>query len=607
MKECSQFPGRLRDLCEGRGLDGRGDPPRYAVEAFRAQQGLWPLGSEPYPEGIPRRPCPPAAPRTVAVAVICHNYGRYLAEALDSVLTQTRQPDEIIVIDDSSTDDTPRVAATYADRGVRCQRVTVQNVHQARRAGFEATESQAICFLDADDKLGADYLDGGLAQFTEPRVAVVYSDVEHFDGKTGRSSYPEFSAETLQQDNLIHAGSLVRREALEISQPFTLQIDPLQTQADWFLWRRVLVGNWTARKQGGTYFYRQHQANWMHAMRRVDSPRRYFDYAGLCHETVTLFIPLSGRREFWPRLTAFLERQHWPHAQTKLILVDTSRDETFHADVRSWMARCDYGDVRHLRHSVEEAGLADDDRHNGHVRQRVVKAMWRIYDILPRVAETEYLWVLEDDILPPDDVCARLLRGFDARTASVAAPYLSRYHAQFLTWDQQGQAATAPGEGLEVVGGNGFGCTILRRSVIGGHVFTRYQDAEDYDIAFYRRLAGTPFVAKVDWDAPCQHGNAEPPSLWKRMFNFGTAVVRHAADGLKKVEDATYAQRLATCGSCASCDPLNWVCREQSCGCHLKTKAGWRSESCPLGKWDKNLTADAPPPPPPPLTVAIPH
>lgn len=593
MNECEQFPGRLRDLCEGRGRDGRGDPPQYAVDAFRAQQGLWPLGAEPYPGGVPRVPGHPAAPRSVAVAVICHNYGHYLAEALDSLLAQTRQADEVVVIDDSSTDDTPDVAARYADRGVRYRRIAVRNVHQARRVGFEATESEAICFLDADDKLALDYLDWGLAKFTEPRVAVVYSDVEHFDGKTGRSYYTEaYDSGLLQQDNFIHAGSLVRREALEITQPFAMQIDPLQTQADWFLWRRVLVGNWIARKQRGTYFYRQHQTNWMHEMRRVESPRRYYDYAGLCYETVTLFIPLSGRREFWPRLAKFLDQQRWPHNHTKLILVDTSRDENFHAEVRRWISQCDYADVRLLRHPVEEVGLADDDRHNGHVRRRVIKAMWRIYSLLPGVAETEYVWVLEDDVLPPDDVCDRLLHQFDARTASVAAPYRSRYDERFLVWDQLGRHLMEPGHGVQVVGGNGFGCVVLRRSSMAGHVFTRFQDSEDYDVAFYRSLAQSPMVAKVEWTSVCQHGNQELPSIWRRMLNFGSAVVRHAADGLQKVSDETYATRLGACANCESCDTLNWICREKSCGCQLKIKAGWRSETCPQGKWDMDREAE---------------
>lgn len=40
MNECDQFPGRLRDLCEGRGRDGRPDPPLFIVRAFRLQHGL---------------------------------------------------------------------------------------------------------------------------------------------------------------------------------------------------------------------------------------------------------------------------------------------------------------------------------------------------------------------------------------------------------------------------------------------------------------------------------------------------------------------------------------------------------------------------------------
>ncbi|MCC7424301.1 MAG: glycosyltransferase, partial [Planctomycetaceae bacterium] len=525
----------------------------------------------------------PSAPERVAVAVICHNYGRFLEEALESILTQTRRADEILVVDDASTDDSAEVARRYDDRGVRYVRVDVRNVHQARRAGFENTAADAICFLDADDKLGSDYLAQGLSQFVDPSVAVVYSDVELFGNATGRSFYRDFDAGALHQDNFIHAGSLVRREALEATRPFDIEINPLQVQGDWFLWRRVLQGNWTARKQAGTYFYRQHQSNWMHEMRRVDSPKRYFDYAGLAHEIVTRFVPLSGRSGQWPQLSKFLSRQSWPHRQTRLVLVDTSRDNAFHATVRKWLSQSDYFDVRHLIHPVDDPGLADADRRDSEIRRRVVRAMWRIYGLLPQVAETEYVWVLEDDVLPPDDVCERLLRGFDSRTASVAAPYQSRYHDVYLVWDQHGVEAVAPRNGIEVVGGNGFGCVILRRSAISGHVFSRYKDAEDFDIAFYRRLGSSELVAKVDWSCLAQHGAEPPPGRVRQIVHFGQAIMRHAVDGFQKVDDETYQARLAACTRCASCDGVNWICREKSCGCRIKIKAGWRSESCPLG------------------------
>lgn len=44
---CEQFPGRLRDLCEGQGRDGRPDPPLNVTQRFRAQYGLSPLSDDP--------------------------------------------------------------------------------------------------------------------------------------------------------------------------------------------------------------------------------------------------------------------------------------------------------------------------------------------------------------------------------------------------------------------------------------------------------------------------------------------------------------------------------------------------------------------------------
>lgn len=55
--ECVKFSGRLRDLCEGRGLDGRPDPPVRAIVKFRNQNGLTPLPEPPRSGGPP--PSPP--------------------------------------------------------------------------------------------------------------------------------------------------------------------------------------------------------------------------------------------------------------------------------------------------------------------------------------------------------------------------------------------------------------------------------------------------------------------------------------------------------------------------------------------------------------------
>jgi hypothetical protein len=243
----------------------------------------------------------------------------------------------------------------------------------------------------------------------------------------------------------------------------------------------------------------------MGSMRRAQREDSYFDYAGLAHEEVTLFMPLSGRRWAWPRTRAFLERQGWPHSQTRLVLLNTSADAEFSADVRTWLAACDYRDVRYIHQPVGRQGLADDNRRDQDVRQEVVKAMWRIYNRLLEMLETEYVWVLEDDIVPPHDVCQRLLRGFDRHTASIAAPYRSRYHAGYVVWNESDQPLMAAGTGREIVQGNGFGCAILRHSALSGHVFSSHGIVQDFDTAFYRKLRGPARVVKVDWSCECEH------------------------------------------------------------------------------------------------------
>jgi hypothetical protein len=77
------------------------------------------------------------------------------------------------------------------------------------------------------------------------------------------------------------------------------------------------------------------------------------------------------------------------------------------------------------------------------------------------------------------------------------------------------------------------------------------------------------------------------PGLIRKAANFGKAVVKHVADGGKHVSDEVYLARLSVCANCQSLDPERMRCLEKSCGCRLKVKARWRSESCPQGKWPR--------------------
>lgn len=74
----------------------------------------------------------------------------------------------------------------------------------------------------------------------------------------------------------------------------------------------------------------------------------------------------------------------------------------------------------------------------------------------------------------------------------------------------------------------------------------------------------------------------EPPSLGRKLLNLGVAAVKHAASGLARANDQALAERLEACANCTQLAEDDSCLR---CGCPVKVKATWASESCPEGKW----------------------
>jgi glycosyltransferase involved in cell wall biosynthesis len=102
------------------------------------------------------------ASNSVGVVIPAFNAARYLGQALESVFAQTRPPDEIVVVDDGSTDDTARVAQSYP--GVRLIARGHHGIAASRNAGVAATSAHWIAFLDADDLWQSDKLERQLAR-----------------------------------------------------------------------------------------------------------------------------------------------------------------------------------------------------------------------------------------------------------------------------------------------------------------------------------------------------------------------------------------------------------------------------------------------------------
>ena len=100
----------------------------------------------------------------VSCIIPVYNGGRYLADAIQSVLDQTLSPLEILVVDDGSTDGSADVAAALGDP-VRVVRRARTGVSAARNEGVRVARGELVAFLDADDLFLPQKLDMQVARF----------------------------------------------------------------------------------------------------------------------------------------------------------------------------------------------------------------------------------------------------------------------------------------------------------------------------------------------------------------------------------------------------------------------------------------------------------
>ena len=93
----------------------------------------------------------------VSVIIPTYNRAWCLSEAIESVLSQTFQDMELIVVDDGSTDETPALLSQYGDR-LRVLHQPNQGVSAARNSGIQAAHGDLIALLDSDDTWQPDKL-----------------------------------------------------------------------------------------------------------------------------------------------------------------------------------------------------------------------------------------------------------------------------------------------------------------------------------------------------------------------------------------------------------------------------------------------------------------
>ena len=183
----------------------------------------------------------------VAVVIPCHNYGEYLAAALRSLAAQTLLPEEIVVVDDGSTDDTQSVLATVSGELPLLIRVIRHaqplGVAAAMSAGIAASKAPYFAIVDADDTCEPRYLERLSHALDEnPQAGFAYPKMRLVGAEQGvyvTHSYDP--ARLLFEGNYIPMVSLIRRVAFESTGGFR----QLPTHVDWDLWLSLAEMGWS--------------------------------------------------------------------------------------------------------------------------------------------------------------------------------------------------------------------------------------------------------------------------------------------------------------------------------------------------------------------------
>lgn len=175
----------------------------------------------------------------ISVVMPCYNTGPYLAEAVQSVLRQTRPAQELIIVNDGSTEaETLRLLHEYEQQGVRVLHTPNRGASAARNHGLlQAKHPYVLCF-DSDDVLQPNFLAETAQRLDHmPEVGVVATQVEFFGKGVGLWKPLEYAPERMLWQNCIPSASLFRKQCWEEVGGYK----DLKACQDWEFWISVTV------------------------------------------------------------------------------------------------------------------------------------------------------------------------------------------------------------------------------------------------------------------------------------------------------------------------------------------------------------------------------
>jgi len=197
----------------------------------------------------------------VSVIMPCFNGEAFITEAINSVLNQTFEEFELIVIDDGSTDRSAELLSCYGER-IRVVRQPNRGVSVARNVGIQLSAGEYVAFLDSDDYWHPDFLDEMVKAMADARTAIAYCGWQNVGAAPGAPFVPPNYETRDKLHHLLRFASLwpihailIRRSMLPATQPFNNKYPACE---DYDLWLRIASFHRIQLVPRVLAFYRKH-------------------------------------------------------------------------------------------------------------------------------------------------------------------------------------------------------------------------------------------------------------------------------------------------------------------------------------------------------------
>ncbi len=180
----------------------------------------------------------------VSVVIPAYNRASVLSRAINSVLAQTYQDFEIIVVDDCSQDNIDEIMKSFVDSRINyIKHETNKGGNAARNTGIKVAKGELIAFLDSDDEWLATKLEKQVALFADPTIGLVYCGFNYIEeGNDIRQDRLTNLMNNYRQDLVVSnfvgttSVAIVRKKLLNEINGFD---EKMRSSQDWDLYLRL--------------------------------------------------------------------------------------------------------------------------------------------------------------------------------------------------------------------------------------------------------------------------------------------------------------------------------------------------------------------------------